>query len=194
MTGRGRKAKFGGMFVYNRSMNTIYSSITLVVILFLSACAPKNEWTSHSVDNDAGILPYTFEYPSSWTIDPGNNYIGFVSDADLLKDVPRKLKPGQIIVGLTMNITMEPEQMVLIRSEGLDDIIRFSDPVSFSLNGRPAVYQEGVNMESKDETLFIAADAGRNMRVLLTSRMAEGERTVWRETLMSMVQSLQIKP
>jgi hypothetical protein len=174
-------------------MKTIYFSVLMVVVLLFPACAPKNEWTTYTVDYDAGILPYTFEYPSSWTMDAGNNYIGFVSKRSLLKDVPKKLKPGQIIVGWSMNINMAPEKMVLLRTQGLDDIIQFSTPVAITLDGRSAVYQEGVNYETKDESLFIAVDVGQNQRVLLSSRMAEGERELWRETLLHMVKSLKVK-
>ena len=164
-----------------------------VVIFLLTACGPKNEWVSYSVDHDAGILPYTFEYPASWTMDAGNNHIGFVSDAKLLKKVPEKLGSGQIIVGLSMNINMSPEEMVLFRSKWLEEIITFSEPVSLLLDGRPVAYQEGVNVETKDETLLIAVDIGQNTRGLLSARMAEGELEVWRETLMRMVKSLKLK-
>ena len=174
-------------------MKTIYSSLLLVVILLFTACTPKNEWTTYTVDYDAGILPYTFEYPSSWTMDPGNNHIAFFSKKKLSKDVPKKLKTGQIIVGLSMNINMSPEEMVVTRTNGLDDIIQFSAPVAITLDGRPAVYQEGVNYETKDESLFIAVDVGQNQRVLLSSRMAEGELETWRETLLHMVKSLKVK-
>ena len=174
-------------------MKTIRFHLILIAVLLLGACTPKNEWATYSVDDDPAFPPYSFEYPSSWTMDAGNNYIGFVSQKKLLKDVPKKLKPGQIIVGLSMNINMSPEKMVLTRTNGLDDIIQFSAPVAITLDGRPAVYQEGVNYETNDESLFIAVDVGRNMRVLLSSRMAEGELVLWRETLMRMVKSLRIK-
>jgi len=176
------------------NMKTIHFFLILAVVLLCTACTPKNEWATYSVDDDPAFPPYSFDYPSSWTMDAGNNYIGFVSKKNLLKDVPKKLKPGQIIVGLSMNINMSPEEMVLTRTNGLDDIIQFSAPVAITLNGRPAVYQEGVNHDTNDESLFIAADVGQNMRVLLSSRMAEGELELWRETLMRMVQSLRIKP
>jgi hypothetical protein len=146
------------------------------------------------VDDDPAFPPYSFEYPSSWTMNAGNNHIGFVSKKNLLKDVPKKLKAGQIIVGLSMNKNMAPEEMVLTRTNGLDDIIQFSAPVATTVDGLPAVYQEGINYETNDESLFIAADVGQNMRVLISSRMAEGELALWRETLMSMVKSVQIKP
>jgi hypothetical protein len=175
-------------------MKTIRIHLILIAVLLLGACTPKNEWVTYSVDDDPAFPPYSFEYPSSWTMDAGNNYIGFVSKKNLLKDVPKKLKSGQIIVGLSMNKNMAPEKMLLTRTNGLDDIIQFSEPVSITLDGYPAVYQEGVNYETNDESLFIAADVGQNMRILLSSRMAEGELELWRETLMRMAQSLQIKP
>jgi len=175
-------------------MKTIHFSLLLAVVLLSAACAPKNEWATYSVNDDPAFPPYSFEYPSSWTMDAGNNYIGFVSNKNLLKDPPKKLKTGQIMVGLSMNMNMPPEEMLLRRTNGLDAIIQFSAPVAITLDGYPAVYQEGVNYETKDESLFIAADVGQNMRVLISSRMAEGELELWRETLMRMVKSLQIKP
>lgn len=181
------------LFVYNSGMKTIYFSMLFVIVLLFTACTPKNEWSTYTVDYDAGILPYTFEYPSAWTMNPGNNYIGFVSKRNLLKEAPKKLKAGQIIVGLSMNINMSPEEMVTTRTNGLDDIIQFSDPVAITLDGRPAAYQEGINYETKDESLFIAVDVGQNQRVLLSSRMAEGELETWRETLLHMVKSLKVK-
>jgi hypothetical protein len=165
----------------------------LIVILFLSACAPTTAWETYSVEGDTTFLPYSFDHPSSWTVDAGSNYIGFVSDSDLLTDVPKKLETGQIIVGLSMNINMSPEEMVLARSQGLDDIIRFEEPVSQMLDGRAVVYQTGINVETKDESLFIAVDLGHNMRGLLTSRMAEGELELWRETLLQIVKSWRVQ-
>ncbi|MFT3894738.1 MAG: hypothetical protein QM730_24170 [Anaerolineales bacterium] len=181
------------LFVYNSRMKTIYSSLLVLVALLFTACTPKNEWTTYTVDYDAGILPYSFEYPSSWTMEPGNNHIAFFSKKKLSKDVPEKLKPGQIIVGLSMNISMAPEEMVLLRTEGLDDIIRFDDLISLTLDERPAAYQEGVLHDVNDEMLIIAVDVGQNQRVLLSARMAEGELETWRETLLHMVKSLKVK-
>lgn len=176
-------------------MKTIRFPLIVLAVLLLGACAPGNTWSTYSVDGDATFPPYSFEYPSSWTTDDtGANYIGFVSDPDLLNDVPDKLKPGQIIVGLSLNINMAPEEMVLTRTDGLDDIIRFDAPVSITLDGRTAVYQEGVNIETKDDTLYIAVDLGQNVRGLLSSHMAEGELELWHETLTRMATSLQIKP
>lgn len=169
-------------------------SLLLLVILLLGACAPKNAWSIYSVDDDPAFPPYSFEYPSSWTMDAGNNYISFVSKKSLFNDAPKKLKSGEIMVGLSMNKDMPPEEMLLRRTKGLDTIIQFSAPVAITLDGYPAVYQEGINYETKDESLFIAADVGQNMRVLISSRMAEGELELWRETLMKIAESLQIKP
>ena len=175
-------------------MKTIHFSLILVVILLCTACAPKNDWVSYSVDDDPAFPPYSFEYPSSWKMNAGNNHIGFVSQKKLFDDAPKKLKPGQIMVGLSLNKDMPPEEMLFRSTNGLDEIIQFSAPVEIIVDGYPAVYQEGVNYETNDESLFIAADVGQNMRVLISSRMAEGELELWRETLMSMVQSVQIKP
>ena len=182
------------MFVYNMGMKTIHFSLILVMVLLCTACTPKNEWATYSVDDDPAYPPYSFEYPSSWAMDVGNNHIGFVSKKKLFKDVPQKLKPGQILVSLSMNANMSPEKILLMGTRGLDEIIQFSAPVAITVDGYPAVYQEGVHYETNDESLFIAADVGQNMRVLLSSRMAEGELALWRETLLRMVQSVQIKP
>lgn len=143
---------------------------------------------------DTVFRSYSFEYPANWAIEEGNNQISLVSHAKLLKDVPDKLEPGQIIVGLSMNINMLPEEMVNTRADSLNSIIRFDDSVSVELDGRPSVYKEGRHMESKDQIYILAVDMGQNMRGLLEGRMAEGELEKWREVLMRMAGSLQIAP
>jgi hypothetical protein len=171
--------------------------LTLLLTLFLlSACTPRNEWTTYSVSEfleKEPFLPYSFEYPSDWAfLDEGSNHIALASDKKLFKDVPDKLKPGQIIVKLSMNITMPPDEMVEIRADGMRDVFRFNDVVSFELNGRSAAYIEGSELEMNDQAFFIAVDIGENMRGLLVSYMADGELETWRETLMRMAKSLRI--
>jgi hypothetical protein len=175
--------------------NTPVILILLVSVLLLPACTSQTEWTTHTVSDfveNESFYPYSFKYPSGWTIKEGNNHFALFSKKRLLTDVPDKLQPGQIIVTLSMNITMSPEEMVDFRADWLDEIIGFDDTVSIQMNGRPAAYKEGVHFETNDQSLFIAVDMGKNMRGLLTSRMAEGELETWRETLMRIAESLQI--
>lgn len=165
--------------------------LPVLLILSLSACAPGDEWTSHAV-NDAGFPPYTFEYPASWTLEEGNNFTSLVSHKKLLNDenVPKKLEPGQIIVGLTLNINMPPEEMVQYRIDSLTGFIDFGEIESTELNGRPAALASGVQPASEDQTLLIAVDLGQNNRALLSARMAAGELETWRETLYRLVNSI----
>ena len=169
-----------------------------LIFLFLcplSSCTPRNAWTTYTVDTAEPVFrSYSFEYPANWTIEEGNNQISLVSHAKLLKDVPDKLEPGQIIVGLSMNINMLTEEMVNARADGLNSIIRFDDSVSVELDGRPSVYKQGSHTESKDQIFILAVDLGQNMRGLLTARTAEGELEKWREVMLRMARSLQIAP
>ena len=178
-------------------MKPISFILTLLLTLFLlPACTPRNEWTTYSVSEfleKENFLPYSFEYPSDWAmIDTGSNHIALTSDKKLFKGVLDKLKPGQIIVKLSANTTMPPEEMIGWRADGMRDVFRFNDVVSFELNGRPAAYIEGVQLETNDQAFFIAVDMGENMRGMLVSYMAEGELEIWRETLMRMAKSLRI--
>ena len=175
--------------------NISFIPALLLALLLLPACTPRNEWATHTVSDileNEPFYPYSFEYPSGWTIEEGNNHFALVSEKKLLTDIPNKLEPGQIIVSLSMNITMSPEEMVDFRANWLDEIIGFGDTVSIELNGRPAAYKEGAHFETNDQSLFIAVDMGKNMRGLLTSRMAEGELETWREILMRIAESLRI--
>lgn len=132
-------------------------------------------------------------YPSGWKLDEAANHITLASEAKLLKDVPEKLSPGQIIVGLSLNVNMSPEEMVNTYTSTLGSLVRFTDLVPFIVNGRSAVYQEGTNPETGDQTFIVAVDIGENTRGLLTTRIAEGELDVGKETLMKMTESLQLE-
>jgi hypothetical protein len=172
---------------------TPFTLILLASVFLFPACTPRNEWTTHTVSDileNEPFYPYSFEYPSGWSIEEGNNHITLVSEKKLLTDIPDKLEAGQIIVGLSMNITMSPKEMVEMRADGLDDIISFDDTVSVELNGRPTAYKEGRHLETNDQVFFVAVDMGKNMRGLLTSRMAEGNLEKWRDTLMRIAESL----
>lgn len=172
--------------------------LLLFLVLLLAACAPRNEWTTYSVSDEESVaadvfLPYTFSYPSHWTIEEGNNHIALVSHAKLLKDVPEKLKPGQIVVSMSMNINMSPEEMVQYRAGSLRGVIEFEDLVSTEIKGRPAAYQAGKD-PANDDFFILAVDVGHTMRALLVARMAEGELDVQRETLMTLAKSFQVQP
>ncbi len=185
-------------------MKPIRLLLTLFLTLFLlPACGARNvgnaqnEWmVYHAASNSTvnpSFPPYSFEYPSDWTIDESANHITFASDAKLLKNVPEKLKSGQIIAGLSMNVNMSPEEMVSTYSCTLGSMIHFGNIISFFVNGHPAAYQEGVNPETGDQLFIVATDIGRNTRGLLTSRIAEGELELWKEILFQIAQSLQVE-
>ena len=171
--------------------------LLLLALFLLSACTPKNKWATYSVSEfrpAENFLPYSFEYPSDWSIETGNNHISLVSNKKLRKDVPEKYKPGQITVGLSMNITMPPEEMMNTYADSLLSIIRFNDVVSIELNGHPAVYKEGTHLESNDQVFILAVDLGENMRGLMTARMAEGELEMQRDVLLTIAKSWHINP
>ena len=164
-------------------------SALLLLVHAVSACTPRAEWTQHAV-NDKGFPPYTFEYPASWWLEEGNNFSSLVSQKKLLDDVPEKLEPGQVIVGLTLNINMPPEEMVQYRIDSLTGFIAFEEVASTTLNGRPAAMALGVQPDSEDQTLLIAVDLGQNNRALLSARTAAGEMETWRDSLYHIVNSI----
>jgi hypothetical protein len=170
-----------------------------LAIFLLVACGtqtPPDAWTVYNAANDTPVnqnFPsYSFEYPSYWELEEDANNITFASEAKLLQDPPEKLEPGQIILGLSINQNMPPEEMVGGYTATLESI-QFEEPVAVRLNGREAVYQKGVEREGG--TLFVLAidmgDATRT-RGLLTARMAEGEFEKWEEILFKMAGSLKI--
>lgn len=178
--------------------------LTLFVALFLlSSCGSRaevnaqNEWKVYHAAKDSPVNPnfsaYSLEYPSAWKLDEAANHITFASEANLLKDVPEKLKSGQVIAELSLNVNMSPEEMVDTYATTLGNLVHFTDKLSFIVNGRPAAYREGTNPETGDQTFILAVDIGENTRGLLTARMAEGELDVAKETLMKMAQSLQME-
>lgn len=165
----------------------------------LSACgAPQEAWTTYHAANDTLVNPnfpsYSFDYPSYWKMDEGVNHIAFVSQAKLFKDVPDTLEPGQIIVGLSLNISMPPAEMVEVATEHLESFITFDEPVSIRLNGREAVYKKGVEQEGTGLLFVLAIDMGENTRGLLSARMAVDDFEKWEEVLFKMAESLQLDP
>ena len=176
--------------IYNQGMKITRLLPALLLLAYaVSACTPRAEWAQHAV-NDKGFPPYTFEYPSSWWLEEGNNFSSMVSKKKLLEDAPEKLEPGQVIVGLTLNINMSPEEMVQYRIDSLTGFIRFEEVVPTTLNERPAAMAVGIQPDSEDQTLLIAVDLGQNNRALLSSRIAAGELETWRETLYHIVNSI----
>ena len=177
--------------------------IPLFLTLFLlSACAgdaqgPGDGWTVYHVATDTlvnpNFPPYSFEYPSYWKMEEGVNHIAFASESKLLKDPPEKLKPGQIIVALSINKSMPPEEMVETYTSSLGSMIEFQEPVAVRLNGRAAIYQQGTNPETGDLTLVLAVDMGDETRGLLSARVAEGEFEKWEEVLFKMAGSLKVE-
>lgn len=174
------------------SMKNIRPVFALSLVLFLlAACGPRNEWTTYTV-NETPLSPYSFEYPADWVLKAGNDYFNLASDAKLSEDIQEKLKPGQILVSLTMNINMPPEKMLDDRASMLQGVVEFKETVSTELNGRPAAYKEGTETKSGGQIFMIAVDMGENMRGLLNAKMAKGELDKWRETLMKMAKSLRV--
>ena len=163
--------------------------VLLLFVHAVSACTPRAEWAQHAV-HDMGFPPYTFEYPANWQLEEGNNFSSLVSQKKLLDDVPKTLEPGQVIVGLTLNINMPPEEMVQYRIDSLTGFIHFEEIESTTLNGRPAAIAMGVQPESGDQILLIAVDLGQNNRALLSARTAAGDLETWRDTLYHIVNSI----
>ena len=100
------------------------------------------------------------------------------------------MKAAQVIVGLTLNINMSPEEMVQYRIDSLQSFITFEDIVSAEFNGRPAATAVGVNPATQDQTFLVAVDLGDNDRALLSARLAAGELDIWRETLYYIISSI----
>lgn len=170
----------------------------LFILLMLSACgAPRDAWTTYHAANDTLVNPnfpsYSFDYPSYWKMDEGVNHIALVSQAKLFKDVPDTLEPGQIIVGLSLNISMPPAEMVEVATEHLESFITFEEPVAIRLNGREAVYKKGIEQERTGLLFVLAIDMGENTRGLMNARMAVDDFEKWEEVLFKMAESLQLE-
>jgi hypothetical protein len=172
--------------------------ISFPAIFLLVACGtqtPPDAWTVYNAANDTlvnqNFPSYSFEYPSYWELEEDANNITFASEAKLLQDPPEKLEAGQIILGLSINQNMPPEEMVVQYTATLESLMQFEEPVAVRLNGREAVYQKGVEREGG--TLFVLAiDMGEETRGLLTARIAPGEFEKWEEILFKMAGSLKI--
>ena len=175
-------------------------SIFVLTVAFLSACgsgSAQSEWKVYHAKKGSLVNPnfpaYSFEYPSTWTLDEAANHIAFASESKLLKSAPDQLKPGQIVAGLSLNADTSPEDLVNGYATSLGDVIQFGEPLSFIMNGHPAVYQEGTDSKTGDQLLILAVDMGANTRGLLTAAIAAGDLEVQKDTLMKMAQSLQVE-
>ena len=178
--------------------------IALLFSLFLfSACAqinaqnPGAAWTTYEAASNSLVNPgfpsYTFEYPSYWKLEEAPNQIRFASDSRLLKNPPEAMKSGEVLVGLSINSGMELEEMVTGYTSTLEEIFKFEEPAAIRLNGRPAVYQEGMHRETGDASVTIAVDMGQETRGLFTARMPAQELEKWEEILFKMAASLKVK-
>lgn len=165
--------------------------ILCLLLLSLLACTPTEEWRIQAV-NDAGFPPYTFEYPATWELEAGNNFSTLVSHKDLLnaENLPDQLEPGQIMVGLTLNVQKTPEELLQYRIDSLTGFINFDEITSFELDGHPAASAVGSQPENQDQIFLLAVDLGQNNRALLSARIAAGELETWRETLYHIVNSI----
>ena len=177
----------------------LFSNLFLFLFL-LSACGAQpaaDSWTTYHAANDTLVNPnypsYSFEYPSYWKVEEAANFLSLVSESKLFNDVPVKLEPGQIILGLNINQNMPPDEMVTGYTSTLESIIQFEEPVSVRLNGRQAVYQKGLEREMGGTLFVLAIDMGENTRGLLTARTAAGEFEKWEEVLFKMAGSLQVE-
>jgi hypothetical protein len=185
--------------IYLTMKLTSFLRSLLLIALLLTACGaqtPGEAWTVYRAASNTlvnpNFAPYSFEYPSHWEVEETANSITFASEAGLLQEPPEKLEPGQILAGLSINLNMPPEEMVETYTSSLGSLIQFEEPVSVRLNGRQAVYRQGVNPETGDLIFALAVDMGEETRGLLTARMAEGELEKWEEVLFKLAGSLQV--
>lgn len=169
--------------------------VLISTMLLLSACGPKNEWSSYTyadVPQDSGFLPFSFEYPTSWVLEQGNGRIAFASEPKILGNAPENMEPDQILGSLTTNINMPPEEMVDYYASTHEGVILFKETVMLELNGCPAAYREGTEVEKDGEIFIIAVDLGKNQRGLLVVKMAADQLDTWRDTLMKIAKSLHV--
>lgn len=165
------------------------------IIFLLSACGPKSEWSSYTytdIPEDSGFLPFSFEYPTSWVLEEGNGRIAFASETKILGNAPENMQAGQILGSLTTNINMPPEEMVDYYASTHEGVILFKETIPLELNGRPAAYREGTEVEGDSQIFIIAVDLGQNQRGLLVAKMAAEELDTWRDTLMKIAESLRV--
>jgi hypothetical protein len=168
--------------------------------VLLYACAaqtPGNAWTVYHAASDTLVNPnfpaYSFEYPSYWEVEEAADNITFASEAKLLQEPPEKLEPGQIIVGLSINQNMQPQEMVQAYVSSHTSLLQFEEPVAVRLNGHAAVYRNGLNTETGDLSFVLAIDMGEEMHGLLTAWVAEGEFEKWEEVLFKIAGSLKVE-
>jgi hypothetical protein len=169
--------------------------VLLAIMLLPSACGPKNEWsfyTDTDVPQDSGFLPFSFEYPTSWVLEQGNGRIAFASEPNILGHAPENMQPDQILGSVTTNINMPPEEMVDYYASTHEGVILFKETVMIELNGRPAAYKEGTEVEKDGQIFIIAMDLGQNQRGLIVAKMAANQPDTWRDTLMKIAESLHV--
>jgi hypothetical protein len=172
-----------------------YLLILLSIIFLLSACQPKNEWSSYTYEDiplEAGFLPFSFEYPTNWVLEEGIGRIAFASESKILGNAPKEMKPGQIMGSLTTNINMSPQEMVDYYESTHVGVIEFKETVLLELNQRPAAYKEGTEVQEGGQIFIIAMDMGQNQRGLLLAKMGVNELDTWRDTLLKIAGSLQV--
>ena len=169
--------------------------IILSTLFLLSACAPKNEWSSYTytdIPTDFGFLPFSFEYPTNWVLKEGNGRVAFASEPKILGNAPENMEADQILGSLTTNINMPPEEMVDYYASTHEGVILFKETVMLELNGRPAAYKEGTEIEKDGQIFIIAVDLGQNQRGLLVAKMSADQLDTWRDILMRIAESLRV--
>lgn len=173
-----------------------YSIIFLLSVLILSACGPQNEWSSYTYKDfpeNSIILPFSFEYPTSWVLEQGNGRIAFASEQKILGNAPKEMKAGQILGSLTTTINMSPQEMVDFYESTHVGVIDFNEIITLEINQRPAAYKEGTEVGAGGQIFIIAVDLGQNQRGLLLAKMAANELDTWRDTLLKIAESLRVK-
>ena len=189
---------------YATGRGTIKHICILFTLFFLSllaaACAASNAPNNLKVYRAKEgslvnpIFPtYTFEYPSAWKLQEEANHIAFASDPRLFKDLAETLQTGQILVGLSLNVNMAPQDMINSYTASLAGKIQFDPMTSVIINGHHAAYQSMTNAETGDQTFVIATEIGDNLSALLTARVARGELDLQKEALFRIMQSIAVE-
>ena len=175
---------------------TGYLFVQLLIFVLLQACQPEESWntlTFSASTQNPDLLSYSLQYPSSWVGRSDKEHVILASEEALLRQVPRQLESGQIVVELSVDTHLLPEDMVQAYAARLQGQANFSDTVAFELNKRPAARKLGAFAESGDEVLVMAVDMGENMCALIAARVAKGELKKWDDILFKVAESLKVE-
>lgn len=181
-------------------MKHLSQFLKLILLAALSACQitnpeAKSTYTAHPSALNSRDQAYTFSYPASWLVTEDADRLVIVSQPALQDALPDAFGAGQVLV--LIRIAQNDDLPALIIANYVAqhrDQFTFADAIAYQLNGRSAVRVEGTRIATEEQSLTVVVDLAEGIRGVVGARLAQGELSVWQETVLAIADSLQLSP